>query len=62
MTLAECGARRMNDIAAAIDTAEFRRLVRTLKKECATDYSSRMLAPTGRIEVPSMLGEMMKGF
>lgn len=62
MTLAECSARNIADIANAIDTNEFRKLVRTLKKTYATDYSSRILAPTGRIEVPSMLSEMMKGF
>ena len=62
MTLAECSARNIADIANAIDTDAFRRLVRKLKKTFATDYNSRILAPTGRIEVPSMLGEMMKGF
>jgi hypothetical protein len=62
VTLAECSARKMQDIAAAIDTDTFRRLVRTLKKEYATDYNSRILAPTGRIEVPSMVSQMMKGF
>ena len=60
--LAECTARKLENIAKAIDTSEFRRLVRTLKKEIATDYSSRILAPTGRIEIPTMLSEMMKGF
>ena len=62
MTLAECSARNITDIANAIDTDEFRKLVRKLKKTYAIDYSSRILAPTGRIEVPSMLSEMMKGF
>ena len=47
---------------ANIDTSEFRRLVRTLKKDLITDYSSRILAPTGRIEVPYLMREMMKGF
>ena len=60
--LAECTGRKLEDIARAIDTSEFRRLVRTLKKHYATDYSSRILAPTGRIEVPSMVSQMMKGF
>lgn len=60
--LAECTGRKLEDIANAIDTSEFRKLVRTLKKEFATDYSSRILAPTGRIEIPTMLSEMMKGF
>jgi hypothetical protein len=60
--MAECTGRTIVDIAKAIDTSEFRRLVRRLKKEYARDYSSRILAPTGRIEIPSMVGEMMKGF
>lgn len=60
--LAECTARNIEDIAKCIDTSEFRRLVRRLKKHYATDYSSKILAPTGRIEVPSMVSEMMKGF
>jgi hypothetical protein len=60
--LAECTARNIEDIAKAIDTSLFRKLVRKLKKELATDYGSRILAPTGRIEVPSLLGQMLKGF
>jgi hypothetical protein len=60
--LAECTAKNIVDIAKAIDTSEFRRLVRVLKKTYATDYSSRILAPTGRIEVPYIMREMMKGF
>ena len=60
--LAECTGRTIVDIAKAIDTSEFRRLVRKLKKEYASDYASRILSPTGRIEIPSMVGEMMKGF
>ncbi|MDQ7782084.1 MAG: hypothetical protein RDU20_04345 [Desulfomonilaceae bacterium] len=60
--LAECTARTLETVARCIDSSEFRRLVRTLKKDYATDYASRILAPTGRIEIPTMLGEMMKGF
>jgi len=60
--LAECSGRSMEDIAKCIDTDLFRRLVMKLKKDYATDYASRILAPTGRIEVPSMLSRMMKGF
>jgi hypothetical protein len=58
--LAECSARGVEEIAKAIDSAGFRRLVRTLKQTLATDYSSRILAPTGRIEVPSMISAMTK--
>lgn len=60
--LAECAARNMVDIAHCIDTSLFRKLVRRLKKHYASDYSSRILVPTGRIEIPSMVGQMMKGF
>ncbi|MFH0825369.1 MAG: hypothetical protein V2B18_21670 [Pseudomonadota bacterium] len=60
--LAECTGRNMTKIAECIDTSEFRRLVRTLKKTYATDYSSKILAPTGRIEVPFMIREMFKKF
>lgn len=61
-TLAEATARGIVDIAKAVDTAEFRRLVRKLKDRIATDYSSRIMAPTGRIEVPYLMSEMMKKF
>jgi hypothetical protein len=60
--LAECTARGILEIAKAVDSSEFRRLVRKLKDEIATDYSSRILAPTGRIEVPYLMSEMMKKF
>jgi len=61
-TLAESTARGIVEIAKAIDSSEFRQLVRTLKNEYATDYSSRILAPTGRIELPYLMSEMMKKF
>jgi len=60
--LAESTGRSIVDIATAIDTSLFRKLVRTLKNQYATDYSSRILAPTGRIEVPYLMSEMMKKF
>jgi len=60
--LAECSAGKLEAIAKAIDTSEFQKMVRTLKKDYATDYSSRILAPTGRLEVPTFMSEMMKGF
>jgi hypothetical protein len=61
-TLSECTGRNIVDIATAIDTSLFRKLVRTLKNQYATDYSSRILAPTGRIEVPYLMSEMLKKF
>jgi hypothetical protein len=61
-TLAESTARGIVEIAKAVDSSEFRRLMRKLKNEFATDYSSRILASTGRIEVPFLMKEMMKKF
>jgi hypothetical protein len=60
-TLAESTGRTMEHIVTALDTTEFRKLVRTLKIRYATDYSSRILTPTGRIEVPYLIKEMVKG-
>lgn len=60
--LAESTGQNIENIARAINTSEFRRMVRTLKKKFATDYSSKILAPTGRIEIPFLMKEMMKGF
>lgn len=60
--LAEGTAKGIVEIAKAIDTSEFRRIIRTLKKDFITDYSSRILAPTGRIEVPYLMEAMMKKF
>jgi hypothetical protein len=60
--LAECTGRNIIDIAQAIDTSLFRKLVRTLKNNFATDFSSKILAPTGRVEVPYLMSEMMKKF
>jgi len=61
-TLAECTARSFADIAGAVDTAEYRKLSRTLKKRYTTNFNSRILSPTGRIEVPYLIKGMMKGF
>ena len=60
--LAECTARSLGDIAQAVDSAEYRKLSRTLKKEYTLNFSSRILSPTGRVEVPYLIKGMMKGF
>jgi hypothetical protein len=60
--LSEATARGIVDIAKAVDSPEFRGLARKLKDRLATDYASRILAPTGRIEVPYLMSEMMKNF
>lgn len=60
--VSEAGAPSLVDIAKAIDTDEYRRITRKLKTTYVTDYHSRVLAPTGRIDLPYFMKEMMKGF
>ncbi|MCX7177334.1 MAG: hypothetical protein NTX56_00740, partial [Proteobacteria bacterium] len=60
--LAESSAANIVDIARAIDSDEFRRVVRKLKALYITDYHSRILAPTGRIDLPNFMKEMMAHF
>jgi hypothetical protein len=60
--VAEGTANSLIEIAKAIDTDEFRRVTKILVSNHVTDYSSRILAPTGRIELPYLLEKMMKGF
>ena len=60
--VAESSAATIVDIAKAIDNDEFRRIVKKLKTTYVTDYHSRILAPTGRIDIPYFMQEMMKGF
>ena len=50
------------EIAKAIENPEFSRITKLLTSKYVTDYSSRILAPTGRIEVPFIISEMMKKF
>ncbi len=60
--LAEASATNLIDIARAIDTDEFRRVTLKLKGTYVTDYHSRILAPTGRIDLPIFMKEMMANF
>lgn len=60
--LAECSATNLVDIARAIDSDEFRRVMLKLKVTYVTDYHSRILAPTGRIDLPFLIKEMMTHF
>ena len=60
--LGECSAANLVDIARAIDTDEFRRVMLKLKSLYVTDYHSRILAPTGRIDLPIFMKEMLAGF
>jgi len=48
------------DVGRAIMTDEFRSLRRQLLSNFAGNYSSRILAPTGRVEIAYLLGEMTK--
>ena len=60
--LGECSAVSLVDIARAIDTDEFRRVMLKLKSLYVTDYHSRILAPTGRIDLPIFVKEMLASF
>jgi len=60
--VAEGTAASIVEIAKAIRNPEFSRITKILTSNYVTDYSSRILAPTGRIELPFIMGEMMKGF
>jgi hypothetical protein len=50
--LVEGTSPRIEDIAGSIATDEYRMLTRTLKSKYVTDYQSRILAPTRRVEIP----------
>jgi len=60
--VAESSAPTIVDIARAIDTDDFRRVVRKLKTTYVTDYHSRILHPTGRVDLPQFLKEMLGSF
>jgi len=60
--VAEGTATSLVEIAKAIDSVEFRRITKVLTSKYVIDYSTRILAPTGRIELPYIIGEMMKNF
>lgn len=58
--LLEGVAKSIIDIAQTIMTDEFRMLRRHLLSNFVSNYSSRILAPTGRVEIAYLLGEMTK--
>jgi hypothetical protein len=60
--VAEGTTRSITEIAKALENPEFNRITNILTSNYVTGYSSRILAPTGRIELPYILGKMMKGF
>jgi hypothetical protein len=57
----ECSAASIADIARALDTDAFRRVTLKLRDKFVTDYHSRILAPTGRIDLPHFMAAMLKG-
>lgn len=60
--VSESSAASIVDIAKAIEHPECRKALKTLKSKYVTDYHSRILAPTGRIDIPFFMREVMKGF
>lgn len=52
---------RIEEIAKTIATDEYRALTRTLKSRYVTDYQSRILAPTRRVEVPYFVKGLTAG-
>jgi hypothetical protein len=60
--LSECSAANIVDIARAIDTDAFRRVTLKLRNSFVTDYHSRILAPTGRIDLPYFMQAMLESF
>jgi len=60
--VAEGTATSIVEIAKAIESSEFSRVTKILTSNYVTDYSSRILAPTGRIDLPFIIGAMMKAF
>lgn len=60
--VSEASAASIADIAKAIDTDAFRRVTFKLRDSYVTDYQSRMLAPTGRIDLPHFMQAMLESF
>ncbi|MEI2732154.1 MAG: hypothetical protein V9G08_09175 [Dermatophilaceae bacterium] len=60
--LTEASTAQIVDIAKAIDTDTFRHIVRKLKTTYVYDYHSRILNPTGRVEISRFLSEMLGSF
>lgn len=58
--VAEGTAHSLVKIAKAMESHEYRRVTNLLTSTYVTDYSSRILAPTGRVELPFMIEEMTK--
>jgi hypothetical protein len=53
--LVEGTGQRIEDIAKAIATDNYRNLTRTLKSRYVSDYQSKILCPTKRVEIPYLI-------
>ncbi|MGO9771347.1 MAG: hypothetical protein ACLPSW_17695 [Roseiarcus sp.] len=60
--LGECSAPNLVDMARAIESDAYKAIMQKLLGEYVTDYHSRILAPTGRVDLPILLNEMMAQF
>ncbi len=60
--LGECSAANLVDIARAIESDDYRAAMHKLLGDYVVDYHSRILAPTGRVDLPIFLSEMMAQF
>ena len=59
--LVEGTSPKIEEIAKSIATDEYRMLTRTLKSRYVTDYQSRILAPTRRVEIPYFVKGLTAG-
>jgi hypothetical protein len=59
--LVEGTGKRIEDIAKAIASDQYRMLVRTLKSKYVLDYQSKILAPTRRVELPYLVKAITAG-
>ncbi len=60
--VAEGTATSIGEIAKAIENSDFSRITKILTFNYVSNYSTRILAPTVRIELPFIMSEMMKRF
>jgi len=59
--LAEGSSPGLQDIAKAIDTDEYRTLMKELKSNYIMNFQSRIMAPTRRVELPYFIKSMTMG-
>lgn len=57
--LSESSAKNIVDIAKAVEAPDYRVLLKKLKSRYVTDFQSRILAPTGRIDIPYFMNKVM---